>query len=46
MVKGKVLLRMILLKVREPSLMTSLIRVGRGSKIVPNKGRDRVGQGR
>ena len=32
--------------VRERSLMTSLIRVGRGSKIAPKKGHYRVGQGR
>ena len=31
---------------RERSLMTSHIRVGRGSKIAPKKGRYRVGQGR
>ena len=30
----------------ERSLMTSHIRVGRGSKIAPKKGRYRVGQGR
>ena len=32
--------------VGERSLMTSHIRVGRGSKIAPKKGRYRVGQGR